>query len=993
MKYKLKKILIVLSIISLISIFILPTITNYGSVFAANPDLGQDSLLLDILMGVLGLFIGLTTLGTRLKLFAVGLGVSSIVSSIAKLGSDLGGSLTITPVNIFFNQLEILDVNFFNFDPNLGPDSIILQFRTTIATWYYIMRLLATAILLLVLMYVGIRMAISTVASDKALYKKMLVDWIASIALIYVLHYFIILIITLNGLLVDVIADAGQDLFKTQGIDTFQWDLMINSLQFVDGFTGIVCTILYLFIIWQTIKFLFLYFKRMMTVGFLIIIAPLITLTYSLDKMGDGKAQALGTWTKEFCYNILIQPFHCILYLAFVNVAMQLLNDNVATGWNTAVNFITPANATDTIGSGILAIMCLNFIDKGEEIIRNIFGFKNASSLTSAVAAAGAVTAMAGNAKNLGQSGAKMVQGARNSAKLMGQRFGKVGGAIDKATSKIESRKDNKLNKKAERMVDSGKSTIGNRDANGNELTRDERVARQKEALAAQAAQKAAEKAEKKENSKVTKFKRSVGKKASDAKSAVTNSKMAQTMNKKVGELSAAVKRNTVERYRDHRQSKNADRKASIQADMLKAQLGDHATQAQKDALIEDPAFQKEVDRVFDQKYGEGRKERIRGAVGNFTTKAGGGFKAAGNFVKTSFKNDLPNMAAYLGFTANLAGTGNVVTSMIAAAGAYDATETAMKNSKGTIVEGMDKDFQNLENAAGGNIDDRASTLQGIMQLGDAGALNATAIRTDYSGLVSAIQDVLKRNASSGTDAQKNAANAVTQEDIQRFVNRAQTGFNNGAGVNQAVADGLADSKLKGLDVSSDEQKAIEDKMRQFLSTVTKAGIYQRSKTGMSMGLDAKDMAGSERKQSHYFAPGAGPERVVKQTTVTEETNVRVDTEQSDRTIDQINEEARRQVQEIEQMITQIEQDLDNAAEDITIEDKMNRVVSSPQFAQRVQNMTEEQRQDYTNEVKKVIEKKMQTSGSTGSTPPPPPTGTNTPNPTGGAGGRTRPSN
>ena len=345
-------------------------------------------------------------------------------------------------------------------------------------------------------------------------------------------------------------------------------------------------------------------------------------------------------------------------------------------------------------------------------------------------------------------------------------------------------------------------------------------------------------------------------------------------------------------------------------------------------------------------------------------------------------------MAAYLGFTANMAGTGNVITSMVAATGAYEATETAMKNSKGTIVEGMDKDFQSLENAAGGNIDDRANTLQGIMQLGDAGALNATAIRTDFSGLVSTIQDMLKRNAENGTDTQKSAANAITQEDIQRFISRAQTGFNNGASVDRAVADGLADSKLNGLDVSGDEQKNIEDKMRQFLSTVTKAGIYQRAKTGSSMGLDVRDMAGPERKQSHYFAPGAGPERVIKHTTVTEETNVRVDTDQAERTVDQISEEGRRQVQEIEQMITQIEQDLDNSAEDITIDDRVNRVVSSPEFTQRVQNMTEEQRTDYTNDVRKVIEKKMQTSGSTGSNPPPPPTGSNPTGSSNGAGGR-----
>ncbi len=41
----------------------------------------------------------------------------------------------------------------------------------------------------------------------------------------------------------------------------------------------------------------------------LIIIAPLITITYSMDKMKDGQAQALNTWMREFMFNVLIQPF------------------------------------------------------------------------------------------------------------------------------------------------------------------------------------------------------------------------------------------------------------------------------------------------------------------------------------------------------------------------------------------------------------------------------------------------------------------------------------------------------------------------------------------------------------------------------------------------------------------------------------------------------------------------------------------------------------
>ena len=55
-----------------------------------------------------------------------------------------------------------------------------------------------------------------------------------------------------------------------------------------------------------------------MVIGLLVVVSPLITCTYSLDKAGDGKAQALGAWLKEFIYTILIQPFHCIIYMCFI---------------------------------------------------------------------------------------------------------------------------------------------------------------------------------------------------------------------------------------------------------------------------------------------------------------------------------------------------------------------------------------------------------------------------------------------------------------------------------------------------------------------------------------------------------------------------------------------------------------------------------------------------------------------------------------------------
>jgi len=110
----------------------------------------------------------------------------------------------------------------------------------------------------------------------------------------------------------------------------------------------------------------------------LIIIAPLITITYAIDKIGDGKSQALDAWVKEFLGNVLIQPFHCIIYLVFVSVSMGLLTEQ-------------------NLASSVLAIMCMIFIMQAEDIVKKIFNIQSDDSGklgSSAALAVGSVVAL-----------------------------------------------------------------------------------------------------------------------------------------------------------------------------------------------------------------------------------------------------------------------------------------------------------------------------------------------------------------------------------------------------------------------------------------------------------------------------------------------------------------------------------------------------------------------------------------------------------------------
>lgn len=285
--------------------------------------------------------------------------------------------------------IQLLDVNFFNFS---SGDQTAVQLRNGVAKWYYALRNIAMVISLVVLLYIGIRMAISTVASDKAMYKKMLMDWATSFALLFVLHYIMVIVVNLNNQLVGLLGNSLGD----ARLGSYEDELITNvfSPSFVKGWGSLVVELIFFGV---KMMFFVLYVRRVFTIGFLIAISPLITITYSIDKLGDQKSQALDTWLKEFIFNVLIQPFHCIIYLMFVTTAIGMLN-------------------TGELRAILLAALAIMFMHKAEDIVKKIFGFEKASSLMGA-AAAGAMVSKALEKGAKATSSAKSVKNQANGAK------------------------------------------------------------------------------------------------------------------------------------------------------------------------------------------------------------------------------------------------------------------------------------------------------------------------------------------------------------------------------------------------------------------------------------------------------------------------------------------------------------------------------------------------------------------------------------------------
>ena len=265
-------------------------------------------------------------------------------------------------------------------------DSSAFLLKNTVATWYKTLRAIALVGLLSVLVYIGIRILISTTGQEKAKYKKMITDWVAAICILFLLQYIMLFIIVISQKITDVlsasvIGEHGEDILMSNLRDSLQ---NTENTTFSSVFSQLI---LYLTMVIFTVIFTIQYLKRLLYMAFFTMIAPLIALTYPLDKIKDGQAQAFTIWLREYTFNALLQPMHLLLYYMFVSSALNLVNENP-----------------------LYAIVAIGFLVPAEKFFRKMFGFDKASSAGQFGAAASGALIM--NAVNkMGQRSGKAAAG------------------------------------------------------------------------------------------------------------------------------------------------------------------------------------------------------------------------------------------------------------------------------------------------------------------------------------------------------------------------------------------------------------------------------------------------------------------------------------------------------------------------------------------------------------------------------------------------------
>ena len=266
------------------------------------------------------------------------------------------------------------------------------QLKPAVAKWYYATRNFALIAMMVILLYIGIRIMFCGISSQKAKYKNMLVDWIVAICLIFIMHYIMVfamnvadslinifgsvnqsqeycLIYEYDKKIVDALEDAGVDVLANTVVQNGQkyivWDArnivgfarVQAALNNSGTFVYIGWVMCYCVLVCYTVFFVFTYLRRAIYLTFLTVIAPLVAMTYPIDKIHDGKAQAFDMWLKEYIFNLMIQPVHLLLYTVLISSAFDLAVTNV-----------------------LYMLVAIGFMMQAEKLLRKMFGFGKAET-------------------------------------------------------------------------------------------------------------------------------------------------------------------------------------------------------------------------------------------------------------------------------------------------------------------------------------------------------------------------------------------------------------------------------------------------------------------------------------------------------------------------------------------------------------------------------------------------------------------------------------
>lgn len=213
-------------------------------------------------------------------------------------------------------------------DYNKSPIGLV---RAAAASVFYLMVLVTIGVTFILGLVSAIQAMFNSIASKKAGAKEALMQWISAIAKLFIIIFIIVFVVKLNAFVVDTVMKTMEAGVKTNTrTATFSlYETVRTRAYALNAMIGIPATLLYMALVWYTVKFLIIYIRRLV-LFFMLLAAALVTPLYdAFQKIIAGKSNVYNSWLKEIIYVVMLQSLHVIAYSILITISMSMFGEGL----------------------------------------------------------------------------------------------------------------------------------------------------------------------------------------------------------------------------------------------------------------------------------------------------------------------------------------------------------------------------------------------------------------------------------------------------------------------------------------------------------------------------------------------------------------------------------------------------------------------------------------------------------------------------------------
>lgn len=199
---------------------------------------------------------------------------------------------------LFFEDFKFLDINIFNIntskESNSKGNEANANLKKGVAVWTNATRGFAVAISLLLFILGAVMLMLNSARTDSkatsiASLKNFLTDTVKGLMIALLITVVLAMILFAHDMVISIFNAIRYKMLES-GAQSAEVIIYKNVLDLdINGYGYSVSFIAYLFMSAYHIKFLIIYINRLLTIGFLIVVSPIISVTYALDRIGDRK--------------------------------------------------------------------------------------------------------------------------------------------------------------------------------------------------------------------------------------------------------------------------------------------------------------------------------------------------------------------------------------------------------------------------------------------------------------------------------------------------------------------------------------------------------------------------------------------------------------------------------------------------------------------------------------------------------------------------------